>query len=194
MYAILVAESVSPRPAGLGLVEPQDQHLLDLLAVQISETLDAQVTQRTTTADTARQNAQAVKQAIDQFRAGQPVDTSCLLPSVINTLTALILTPTSARYARTDDAVDVPAAAAKLPSGTRVLVTDGTQDFNVPPFTIQPLIDGLAAAATTGPGLQKLPGLDHDLEPAGTPPNGATLGTRFLTALRARAQPYTPAH
>jgi poly(3-hydroxybutyrate) depolymerase len=193
MYAILLAETVSPRPAGLALVEPQDEHLLDLLAVQINETLDAQVAQGTITADTARQNARAVKQAIDQFRAGQPVDTSRLLPSVVGTLTPLILTPASARYARTDDAVDVAAAAAKLPSGTRVLVTDGTQDFNVPPFTIQPLVDGLAAAATTGPGLRTLSGLDHYLEPAGTEPNGATLDIGFLTALRTWAQPYTAA-
>jgi poly(3-hydroxybutyrate) depolymerase len=193
MYAILVAEAVSPRPAGLALVEPQDVRLLDLVAVQIDEKLDAQVADGTITADTARQNARAVKQAIDQFRAGQPVDTSGLLPSVVRTLTPLILTPAAARYARTDDAVDVAAAAAKLPSGRRVLVTDGTQDYNVPPFTIQPLVDGLAAAETTGPGLQTLPGLDHDLEPAGTQPNGATLDTAFLTALRAWAQPYTPA-
>ena len=54
MYAILVAESVSPRPAGLALVEPQDERLLDLLAVQINETLDAQVTQGTIRPDTAR--------------------------------------------------------------------------------------------------------------------------------------------
>ena len=43
------------------------------------------------------------------------------------------------------------------------------------------------------PGCRPSPGLDHDLEPAGTEPNGATLDTGFLTALHAWAQPYTPA-
>jgi pimeloyl-ACP methyl ester carboxylesterase len=193
MYAILVAETVSPRPAGLALVEPQDEPLLDLVAVQINETLDAQVSQGNITLDTAQRNAQGVRQAISQFRVGQPVDTTGLLPSVVSTLTPLILTPANARYVRTDDAVDVPNVAAKLPAGTRVLVTDGTKDFNVPSYTIPPLVNGLAAAGTTGPGLQTLAGLDHYLEPAGTQPNGATLDTGFLTALRTWAQPYTPA-
>jgi uncharacterized protein len=193
MYAILVAETASPRPAGLALLEPQDERLLDLVAVQVNETLDAQVAQGAITTDTARQNAQGVRQAIDQFRSGEPVDTSELSPTVVRTLTPLILSPANARYVRTDDAVDVPDAAAKLPAGMRVLVTDGTADFNVPPYTIQPLIDGLAAAGTTGPGLQTLSGLDHYLEPAGTQPNGATLDGGFLGALRTWAQPYAPA-
>src|SRR2546430_8915569 len=45
MYAILVAEGVSPHPAGLALVEPQDERGLDLLALQINEGLDDQVRQ-----------------------------------------------------------------------------------------------------------------------------------------------------
>jgi pimeloyl-ACP methyl ester carboxylesterase len=192
MYALLVAETVSPHPAGLALVEPQDERLLDLVALQINESLDVQVSQGAITADAARQNAQGVRQAIEEFRAGQSVDTTGLLPSVVSMLTPLILTPGNARVALTDDAIDVPAYAAKLPSGTRVLVTDGTADRNVPPSTIQPLIDGLASAGTTGPGLQTLTGLDHDLNPAGTPPNGAPLDPAFLSALRTWAQPYTP--
>jgi uncharacterized protein len=192
MYALLVAETVSPHPAGLALVEPQDERLLDLVALQINEGLDAQVSQRAITADTARRNAQGVRRAIGQFRAGQPVDTTGLLPSVVSTLTPLILTPDSARAARTDDAIDVPGYAARLPRGTRVLVTDGTADRNIPPSTIQPLINGLASAGATGPGLQTLTGLNHDLNPAGTPPNDTPLDPAFLAALRTWAQPYTP--
>lgn len=190
MYAILLAETASPRPVGLALIEPQDERLLDLVAVQIDETLDAQVSQGAITADAAQENAQAVRQAISQFRAGQPVDTGNLLPSVIRVLTPILLSPATALYARTDDAIDVPAHAAKLPATTRVLVTDGTADFNVPPTTLQPLVDALAAAGTTGPGLRTLTGLDHDLQPAGTPPNGGPLDPAFLTALRDWAQPY----
>jgi dienelactone hydrolase len=193
MYAILVAESVSPRPAGLALVEPQDERLLDLVAIQVNETLDAQVAQGAITADTARQNAQGVRRAIAQFRAGQPVDVTGLLPSVVRTLTPVILSPANARYVRSDDAIDVPERAARLPAGTRVLVTDGTKDFNIPPYTVQPLIDSLATAGTSGPGLQTLANLDHYLRPAGTQPNGATLDPAFLTALQSWAQPYASA-
>jgi LuxR family maltose regulon positive regulatory protein len=34
MYALLVAESVSPHPAGLALIEPQDRRLLSLIQLQ----------------------------------------------------------------------------------------------------------------------------------------------------------------
>lgn len=193
MYAILVAETVSPHPAGLALVEPQDERILDLLSLQINENLTAQVSQGTITTDTARQNAQGVRQAVGEFRAGQSVDTTGLLPWVVGMLTPLILSPGNARSVRTNDAIDVSTYAAKLPSGTRVLVTDGTADTNIPPATIQPLINALASAGTTGPGLQTLNGLDHDLNPAGTQPNGAPLDPAFLTALQSWAQPYISA-
>jgi uncharacterized protein len=190
LYAMLVAGSVSAHPAGLALVEPQDQRLLDLVAVQITELLDAQVSQGAITAATAQDNARAVQRAIGQFRVGHPVDTTGLLPSVLDVLRRLILNPGNARYVRADDAVDPPTVAAKLPTGTRVLVTDGTADFNVPPSTIRPLINALASAGTTGPGLKTLTGLDHDLHPKGTPPNGGALDPTFLTALQDWAQPY----
>ena len=190
MYAILMTVTAAPHPAGLALVEPQDERLLDLVALQINETLDAQVSQGAVSVEAARQNAQGVRQAITQFRAGQPVDTAGLLPSVVRTLTPLILSPANALYVRTDDAVDVPAEAAKLPAATRVLVTDGTADFNVPPSTIEPLLDALTGAGTTGPGLRALSGLDHYLHQAGTPANGGTLDPAFLGALREWAQPY----
>jgi uncharacterized protein len=192
MYAILVAESVTPHPAGLALVEPQDEHFLDLIALQVDENLDRQVAGGTVTVAAARQNAQGARRAIAEFRAGRPVSTAGLLPSVVDMLRPLILSPVNARYDRTDDAVDVPAYAAKLPRGTRVLVTDGTADQNVPPSTIKPLVDAMAAAGTTGPGLVTLDGLDHYLNPAGTDPDGARLDPAFLAALREWARPYTP--
>jgi hypothetical protein len=61
----------------------------------------------------------------------------------------------------------------------------------VPPSTITPLINALTAAGVTGPGLQTLNGLDHDLNPAGTQANGAPLDPAFLNALKGWAQPYT---
>ena len=190
MYAIVVAETVSPHPAGLALVEPQDERLLDLLTLQINESLDTRVTQGAITADTARRNAQLVRQAVVAFRAGQPVELSGLLPDITSLLNSVIVSPANARYTRTADMIDVPAYAAKLPTGTRVLVTVGTADTNVPPSTIRPLVDALTGAGSTGPGLQTLAGLDHDLNTAGTPANGAPVDPAFLTALRDWAKPY----
>jgi poly(3-hydroxybutyrate) depolymerase len=191
MYAILLAPKVSPAPAGLGLIEPQDERLLDLVALQLGEQLDDQVTQGSITVGVAQANKARIAEAISRFRAGETVDTSGLLPAVVSGLAPLVLTPANAKSARTDDAIDPPAFAARVPGGTRVLVTDGTSDTHVPPTTIRPLIDGLTSAGTTGPGLVTLPGLGHFLVPAGTPINGAPLDPSFLTALKDWAKPYT---
>jgi hypothetical protein len=190
MYAILVDETVTPHPAGLALVEPQDARTLDLLEIQIDEGLNAQAAQGTITDDVAKANAQVVHRAIIDFRAGRTPDLTGLQPAISSLLSSVIVSPVNAGYARTDDAIYVPTYAAKVPSGTRVLVTDGTSDTNIPPSTIGPLVDALKSAGTTGPGLQSLSGLDHDLNPAGTQPNGAPLAPSFLTALKGWAQPY----
>jgi pimeloyl-ACP methyl ester carboxylesterase len=190
LYAMLLAETATPQPAGLAMVEPLDERSLDLLAVQINEGLDAQVSSGSITAEAARSNAQGVRSAIAAFRAGQPVDTTNLLPSVVTALKPFLLSPTNATFERTEDAIDPATYAAKLPAGLRVLMTDGTADRNVPPPTIQPLADGLARAGTIGPGLQRLDNLDHYLHPAGTPESGSQLDPAFLKALSAWAQPF----
>jgi uncharacterized protein len=189
MYALLVAESVSPRPAGLALIEPQDDRALSLLQLQIGEQLDAAVRKATITAATARQNAAAVQQAIGDFRAARPVDTSGLLPGIANLLNPLLV-GTTATYMRSDDAIYPPGLAAKLPRGTRVLVTEGTADSNVPPSTIGPLAQALSAAGTSGPGLRELSGLDHYLHVAGTPENDQPLAPAALRAIEDWAKPY----
>ena len=192
MYALLVAQSVSPRPAGLALIEPQDERFLSLIQLQADEQLDAAVAQSSITAGTARQNAQAVRRAIAAFRAGQPVDTSGMLSTVISLISPILLSPVNAGYVRSDDAVYPPAVAAGLPRGTRVLVTEGTADQNVPPSTITPLVQALAAAGTTGPGLRMLTGVNHLLHPAGTPDDTQVLAPSAVAALQAFARPYAP--
>ena len=192
MYALLVAESVAPRPAGLALIEPQDERFLSLVQLQTDEQLGAAVAQDSITAATARQNARAVQQAIAGFRAGRPVVTSGLLPAVVNLLTPILLSDVNAAYVRSDDAVYPPGVAARLPRGTRVLVTEGTADQNVPPSTITPLVHALAAAGTTGPGLRLLSGVNHLLHPAGTPNDDQVLAPSVVTALQVWARPYTP--
>ena len=192
MYALLVAESVAPRPAGLALIEPQDERFLSLIQLQTDEQLDAAVAQDSITAATARQNAQAVQQAITGFRARRPVDTSRLLPAVVNLLTPILLSAANAVYVRSDDAVYPPDVAARLPYGTRVLVTEGTDDLNVPPSTITPLLHALAAAGTTGPGLRLLSGVNHLLHLPGTANDDQVLAPSVVAALQAWARPYTP--
>src|SRR5262249_45295472 len=51
LFAMLIAESVSPRPAGLALLEPQDDRDLSLLQLQLDEQLDEAVTNGTLTTD-----------------------------------------------------------------------------------------------------------------------------------------------
>jgi acetyl esterase/lipase len=190
MYALLVAKSVSPRPAGLALIEPQDERFLSLIQLQTDEQLDAMVTQDSITADTARQNGGAVRQAIADFRARRPVATDGMLPEVVNLLTPILLSDVNAVYVRSDDAVYPPAVAARLPHGTRVLVTEGTADQNVPPSTITPLVSALAAAGASGPGLRTLSGVNHLLHPPGAANDAQVLAPAVVTALQSWARPY----
>jgi alpha-beta hydrolase superfamily lysophospholipase len=192
-YAMLVADTVSTHPAGLALLEPQDQRILSLLAMQLDEQLNSAVQQGQLSATAAQQQAQGIDSAIAQFRAGQQVDTTGLLPQIVTELTPELLTPGNAKVARTDDAVNPVDAAAKVPSGTRVLITDGTVDTNIPVSTIQPLAQALTSAGATGPGLKVLTGINHDLHTTGTPDNDAVLAPSVVSALKAWAQPYAPA-
>src|ERR1019366_481527 len=184
MYALLVAESVSPHPAGLPLIEPQDARLLTLIGLQTDEQINAAVSQGLLTAAGARSNAKGVQQAIAEFRAGQPVTTTGLSPDVVQLLAPELLSPANARYVRSDDAIYPPSVAARLPSGTQVLVTDGTQDTNVLLSTIKPLVSALAAAGTSGPGLQVLNGVNHLLHRPGVPENDQVLAPSAVAALR----------
>ncbi len=122
--------------------------------------------------------------------AGQQVDTAGLLPQIVQQLTPELLTPGNAKVARTDDAVSPVDAAAKVASGTRILVTDGTADTNIPVSTIGPLASALSGAGTTGPGLKVLTGINHDLHMPGTPDNDAVLAPSVVAAIKAWAQPY----
>jgi uncharacterized protein len=190
MYALLVAESVSPRPAGLALIEPQDERLLSLVQLQTDEQLNADVAQGILTTAAAQRSEQAVQRAIAEFRAGQLVSASGMTPLVVDLIQSILLSPANAAYVRSDDAVYPPALAAKLPSGTRVLVTDGTDDLNVPPATITPLVTALTEAGAIGPGLRLLSGVNHLLHLSTTAENASVLAPSAVTALQAWAQPY----
>ncbi len=190
MYALLVAESTSPHPAGLALIEPQDERLLSLIQLQTDEQIDAAVGQGTLTAASGTQNAARVRQAISEFRAGRPVDTTGLAPDVVQLITPELLSPVNARYVRSDDAVYPPSVAARLARGTRVLVTDGTADTNVPVSTIKPLVSALTAAGASGPGLRVLEGANHFLHLPGVSDNTQFLAPSAVAALQEWARPY----
>lgn len=190
MYALLVAGSVTPRPAGLALIEPQDERLLSLVELQAGEQLDAQVRQGMLTAAAAGQDAAWVRRAVSEFRAGRPVDAADLPPGVTGLIASELLTPANARYVRSDDAVYPPAAAARLARGTRVLVTEGTADTNVPVATIGPLAGALAAAGTTGPGLRVLAGVNHLLHLPGVAASTQALAPAAVAALQDWARPF----
>ena len=192
-FAMLVADTVSPHPAGLALLEPQDQRILSLVALQLDEQLNAAVQQGQLSASAAQQQAEGISNAIAQFRAGQQVETDGLLPQIVQQLTPELLTPGNAKVARTDDAVSPVDAAAKVAAGTRVLVTDGTADTNIPVSTISPLASALQGAGTTGPGLKVLTGVNHDLHLPGTASNDAVLAASVVVALKAWAQSFAAA-
>jgi hypothetical protein len=190
MTAVLVAESVSPRPAGLALVEPQDERLLDLIDIQLDEQLTAAVAAGQLTEDVAQTNRVGIRRVIAEFRAGQPIDTTGLLPVVADFFTQAVFSADNARYTRSDDRVYPPARAAELPRDTKVLVTDGTADSNVPPSTTPALVAALRRAHVGGPGLVTLPDTDHLLHLAGTPQNDQVLDAAATTALRAFADEF----
>ena len=113
-----------------------------------------------------------------------------MLAAVVNLLTPILLSDVNAAYVRSDDAVYPPSVAARLPHGTRVLVTEGTADQNVPPSTITPLVRALAAAGSTGPGLRMLSGVNHLLHPPGAANDDQVLAPSVVTALQSWARPY----
>jgi hypothetical protein len=190
MTAMLTGESVRPRPVGLALLEPQDLRLLDLVRIQLDEALSAAVAAGQITAATAAQNEAGIDRVIREFRAGQPVSTSGLLPSIAEQFTDVFFSPDNQRYVRSDDAIYPPAVATRLPRGTRVLVTCGTADTNVPCDTTRPLLAALARAGTAGPGLRVLAGVDHLLHPSGTPTSDPILAPAAVAALEAFARPW----
>jgi len=192
-FAMLVADTVSTHPAGLALLEPQDERILSQLQLQLDEQLNAAVKQGQLSVSDAQQQARGISNAISQFRSGQEVDTAGLLPQIVQQLTPELLTPGNAKVARTDDEVSPADAAAKVAAGTRILITDGTADTNIPVATISPLASALSSAGTSGPGLKVLTGINHYLHAPGTPDNDAVLAPSVVAAVKAWAQPYATA-
>ncbi|MGW1056283.1 alpha/beta hydrolase family protein [Streptomyces sp. NPDC001118] len=189
LQALLVDRAVQPKPAGLALFAPQDMRLLDLIRGQLAADLNRAVATGQLTALQAALNNRGVARAVADFRAGRPVDTSGLLPS-LSALLKGMFGPVNADFVRSDDALYPPSVARGVAPGTRTLVTCGTEDTNVPCRTLPSLLSALTAARTTGPGLRVLPGLDHLLHPAGTPVNDPVMAPAAQQALHDFVRPW----
>ncbi|MEU4670615.1 hypothetical protein AB0F91_22165 [Amycolatopsis sp. NPDC023774] len=143
------------------LLAPQDLRLLDLLKIQ----LDAQLT---------APDQVALTTVITDFRAGRPLDYTGMSAQLATFPQQAVFNPVSAHFVRSDDAVYPPSIARP---GTRVLLTCGTRDSQVPCRTTPPL----AAALHTLP--QLLP-VDHFQHATGTPVDDQVLDASVVTVLR----------
>ncbi|MEV4147205.1 hypothetical protein AB0J40_26305 [Amycolatopsis sp. NPDC049691] len=167
MTALLLGGTVHPRPAGLALLQPQAIRLLDLVALQLhAETAEA-ARQGQFTPEQQRIIDAAIDAAVTSLREHRPVDTTGLPPAVARLFVAF--QGPNGRFVESDDAVYPPAAAAALRPGTRVLLTCGTSDAQVPCATTDALTAALRRAHAGGPGRVPLPGVDHPLHDAAHP-------------------------
>lgn len=190
MYALVLASYVSPTPAGLALLEPQDERILDLVELQTDENIAGLIARGSLSQSDGTTNQALVRQAIEDFRAGRPVSSAGMSPSVIDLIAPELLSPGNASYIRSNDAIIPAQYAATLPNSTQVLLTDGTRDPNVPPSTIGPLRQALATAHVAGPGVRLLPGTDHYLHLPSQPDNQPVLAPAAIAAIKEWAQPF----
>jgi hypothetical protein len=121
----------------------------------------------------------AIDDAVTALREHRPVDTADLPPALAQ-LFAAFQGPSN-RFVISDDAVHPPDTAAALRPGTRVLLTCGTKDVQVPCATTDALTAALHRAHAGGPGRVPLPGVDHLMHDADHPD---TLAPAALDALR----------
>ncbi|HEX8868805.1 MAG TPA: alpha/beta hydrolase [Lentzea sp.] len=178
MTALLLGGTVHPRPTGLALLQPQTIRLLDLVALQLHSQIAEATRQGQLTPDQQRAIDTAIDAAITALREHRPVDTTALPPAIAQLFQAF--QGPSSRFVDSDDAVYPPATAAALRPGTRLLLTCGTNDVQVPCATTDALTTALRRTHVGGPGRVPLPGVDHLLHDADHPD---TLAPAVLDAL-----------
>ncbi len=167
MTGLLLGGTVRPRPAGLALLQPQAIRLLDLVALQLEAQVAEAARQGQVTPEQQRTIDAAIDAAVTSLRAHRPVDTTGLPPAIAQLFEAF--QGVNARFVASDDAVHPPDAAAALRPGTRVLLTCGTNDVQVPCATTDALTAALRHAHARGPGRVTLPAVDHLLHGTGHP-------------------------
>ena len=168
MTALLLGGTVRPRPTGLALLQPQAIRLLDLVALQLHTQTAEATRQGRLTPDQQHTIDVAIDAAVTALREHRPVGITDLPPAVAQLFEAF--QGTSSRFVDSDDAVYPPATTAALRPGTKVLLTCGTNDSQVPCATTDALTTALHRAHTAGPGRVPLPGVDHLLHGSGGVP------------------------
>ncbi|MFD3518906.1 alpha/beta hydrolase family protein [Streptomyces sp. NPDC058653] len=179
MTGLLLGGTVRPRPTGLALLQPQAIRMLDLVALQLKAQMAEATRQGQFTPGQERAVNAAIDAAVVSLRESRPVETTDLPPTIAALFEAF--QGPNARFVESDDAVHPPDAAAALRPGTKVLLTCGTNDAQVPCVTTNALTTALRHAHAGGPGRVILPGVDHLLHDADHP---TTLAPRVLDALR----------
>uniref|UniRef100_A0AAU3H8K8 Alpha/beta fold hydrolase n=1 Tax=Streptomyces sp. NBC_01401 TaxID=2903854 RepID=A0AAU3H8K8_9ACTN len=179
MTGLILGSTVHPRPSGLALLQPQAIRLLDLVTLQLKDQIAEATRQGQLTPEQQRTVNAAIDAAVNSLREHRPVDTTDLLPAIAELFESF--QGPNARFVDSDDAVYPPDTAAALRPGTKVLLTCGTNDAQVPCATTNALTAALRRADAGGPGRVTLPGVDHLLHDADSPD---TLASPVVDALR----------
>lgn len=190
MIALQVATTSTTKPAGIALLEPQDERILDLLLIQDDQIINSLVSSGQLPASQARSNAAAVARALSAFRAGRAVSTQGMAAPIAQLIRSQIMAPAIVNFQRSDDQVVPAKLAENVQKGTRLLITEGTRDTNVPPNTISPLAQALTTAGVSGPGLRIFQGTDHLMHLANQPDTEPVLAAPIAAAIRNWADPF----
>ncbi|QHC18862.1 alpha/beta fold hydrolase [Streptomyces sp. GF20] len=179
MTGLVLGGTVRPRPVGLALLQPQAIRMLDLVSLQLKAQVAEATRQGQLTPEQQRTVNAAIDAAITSLREHRPVDTTDLPAEIAQLFEAF--QGTSARFVVSDDAVNPPDIARTLRPGTRVLLTCGTNDPQVPCATTNALTNALRHAYAGRPGRVTLPAVDHLMH---DPDHPDTLAPSVLDALR----------
>lgn len=183
LTALLVAQQVTPRPAGIALLAPQSLRLLNHIQAQIGRQVAAAVRARQVTAAQQRLITAATVRAVADLRAHRPVDPA-RLPAELSTIFT-VLQGVNLRYTLSDDALDPAVVARRTPVRIRALLACGSADVQVTCADANGIVTAWHGR-TTGQGRVVLPGLDHYMS---LPAHPFVLAPGILAALRDFAAP-----
>jgi acetyl esterase/lipase len=160
LYALLLATgaaSGTPAAHSLGLLEPLSLRFLDVIDEQVSAQIDAAQTSGQMSATDATTKKAELDAAISQVRADGT------LPNPVPAFLASVFNASSIHYLAQIDQYDPADVAAKLPSGTPVLVSCSDADIQVTCPDVTHLRTGLDQANAAVTAVQ-LTGVDHLLK------------------------------
>ncbi|MFY9934510.1 MAG: hypothetical protein WAK82_41545 [Streptosporangiaceae bacterium] len=160
LFALLLATGEAgkvPPVHALGLLEPLSARYLDLIATQVDAQIAAAQTAGQLTAAQASSLKKTLTAAIAQLRTKGTVPAA--LPDGLSSL----LSPSTALFLSQADRYDPAQLAARLPSGSPVLVSCSNADIQVSCGEVDRLVAGLGhASASTD--FVRLNGVDHVLK------------------------------